>query len=177
MGISSNFGNVDWEKLAEGWPFEMAVDWVRVYQDPDAYDVGCDTEDYPTSDYINRHLEAYTNPNLTIWGYTPEEGGYQSPWPKNKLYSKGCGTTANRMYPGDPDQAEVLAPNISSKSVTLGVYSYVEASTGGYVQSITKTAPNPTESGATNIHEALTTPGLARRSSVPEQPTEVSESQ
>ncbi|WFC97770.1 hypothetical protein MYAM1_000489 [Malassezia yamatoensis] len=177
LGVSSNFGSVDWKKLGEGWPFEMAVDWVRVYQDPDAYDVGCDTEDYPTKDYIDRHIEAYTNPNLTIWGYTPKEGGYQSPWPKNKLYSKGCGTTANRMYPGDPDQAEVLAPNISSKSVTLGVYSRVEASTGGRVQTITKTTPNPTELGATDIHRATSTAGLHRRSSAPEHPTEASDSQ
>ena len=48
-------------------PGKMRVDWIRVYQDPDNLSVGCDPKDRPTMDYISRHIEAYTNPNHTLW--------------------------------------------------------------------------------------------------------------
>lgn len=171
LGISNNFGSVEWDDLADGWPFEMSVDWVRVYQDPDLMDedsIGCDTPGYPSKDYIERHLEAYTNPNLTIWGYTREEGGYPAQWPKNKLYSKGCDTTADRSRPGDPDQPEVLAPIIASRSVTLGVYSWSASRGGGGEQVITKQTPIPGEPGARSTLHA--TPN-AKRSMVRAVPT------
>lgn len=31
-------------------------------------------KDFPTKDYIDRHMEAYTNPNLTVWGGRKDRG-------------------------------------------------------------------------------------------------------
>lgn len=76
----------------------MDIDWVRVYQHGEPR-IGCDPPNFPTKDYINRHIEAYTNSNLTLWGNTREEGGYANPWPKNRLYPGGCDTPPSR-YPG-----------------------------------------------------------------------------
>ncbi|KAL4400908.1 O-glycosyl hydrolase [Malassezia pachydermatis] len=118
LGISKNFGNIDWANLIDGFPFELAVDWVRVYQDPDdtEADIGCDPDDMPTKDYINKYIEAYTNPNLTLWGNTAEEGGYGKLWPRNRLYTKGCSGTQSRL-PGDPDRLVKASP-VSSAFVT-----------------------------------------------------------
>ncbi|KAJ7877892.1 beta-glucan synthesis-associated protein-domain-containing protein [Mycena olivaceomarginata] len=72
---SLNFGFIDFDHLT--FPAVMRVDWVRIYQDPDNVQVGCNPADYPTADYINQYMEAYTNANLTTWvgfppGYTQE---------------------------------------------------------------------------------------------------------
>lgn len=72
-------------------PGVMKVDYVRVYQrteelSPDG--LSCDPKGYPTADYIERHIEAYTNPNLTTWtkqGGLGGPAGYQ--WPKNSAVS------------------------------------------------------------------------------------------
>ena len=119
LGISRNFGTIDWTQIMKGFPFEMSIDWVRVYQDPDdpEADVGCDPKDMPTSDYINKYIEAYTNANFTLWGNSAEEGGYQQYWPRNRLYWKGCSGTKSRL-PGDPDRPMVSAPFIPSAAVT-----------------------------------------------------------
>ena len=143
LGMSNNFGGIDWDNLNKLWPFEMVIDWVRVYQDPEAINVGCDTPDYPTKDYIEKHIEAYTNSNLTLWGNTPEEGGYGAEWPLNRLYSKGCKGTRSTQ-PGDADQPSAVAPNIASSSVTIGIYSTRE----GQDPSITKHTPIPGAPGA-----------------------------
>lgn len=92
LGISRAFGAVEWKTIAKNFPYVMAVDWIRVYQDPDDPEahVGCDPEDMPTAEYINRHIEAYTNPNLTAWGGVREKGGYGAYWPRNRLYVDGC---------------------------------------------------------------------------------------
>ncbi|KAK7060394.1 hypothetical protein VNI00_001159 [Paramarasmius palmivorus] len=82
LGMSRNFGDVDLEHLT--FPNHMRVDWVRVYQNPKNINIGCDPKDFPTQDYINQHLEAYQNPNLTTW-----VDDYKQPWPKNSLVS-GC---------------------------------------------------------------------------------------
>ena len=42
---------IDYDDLT--FPATMSVDYVRVYQDPDNINVGCDPEDYPTADYIS----------------------------------------------------------------------------------------------------------------------------
>ncbi|THH34124.1 hypothetical protein EUX98_g167 [Antrodiella citrinella] len=65
LGMSTNFGPVDLEHLP--FPVTMKVDYVRVYQDPDQINYGCDPKDFPTEAYINQYIEAYTNPNLTTW--------------------------------------------------------------------------------------------------------------
>ncbi|WVO15881.1 hypothetical protein L204_103546 [Cryptococcus depauperatus] len=59
-------------------PAEMLVDYVRVYQRPEGK-LGCDPKDRPTADYIERHLNAYSNANLTTW----DAAGYT--FPKNSL--------------------------------------------------------------------------------------------
>lgn len=118
----------------------MSVDWVRVYQDPDHIDYGCDTDDWPTADYINKHKEAYTNSNFTVWGYTREDGGYPAQWPKNRLYTKGCDTKADRSRPGDPDRMRKIAPVIQSDAVTSGV---------GNDKTITNSVPHPGAPGST----------------------------
>ena len=41
----------------------MRFDYVRIYQDPDKINMGCDPTDYPTIQYIREHEVAYTNPN------------------------------------------------------------------------------------------------------------------
>jgi hypothetical protein len=99
-GMSSSFANVEFDKLAALFPAKMRIDWyvthrpalrlrgliesffrIRVWQDPDCEDcsVTCDPPDYPTTDYIEKHKEAYMNPNLTSW----EDSGFS--WPKNTL--------------------------------------------------------------------------------------------
>ncbi|TFK18205.1 beta-glucan synthesis-associated protein SKN1 [Coprinopsis marcescibilis] len=82
LGISPNFGAIDFEQLT--FPSTMSVDYVRVYQHPDRINVGCDPVDFPTSAYIETYKEAYTNPNLTTWEQ------FEQPWPKNRLMPGGC---------------------------------------------------------------------------------------
>ncbi|TCD62780.1 hypothetical protein EIP91_006424 [Steccherinum ochraceum] len=65
LGMSRNFGVVDLEHLT--FPATMKVDYIRIYQDPDNINIGCDPEDFPTQAYINQYIEAYTNPLLTTW--------------------------------------------------------------------------------------------------------------
>ncbi|KAJ6456683.1 beta-glucan synthesis-associated protein [Mycena sanguinolenta] len=78
LGMSPAFGFVDVEHLT--FPSTMRLDWVRVYQDPDNINIGCDPPEAPTSAYINTYIEAYTNPLLTTW-----KDDYGQPFPKNKL--------------------------------------------------------------------------------------------
>ncbi|KAF8603602.1 beta-glucan synthesis-associated [Ceratobasidium sp. AG-I] len=82
LGISPNFGGIDWDHLV--FPTWMLVDWVRVYQPKGQYNVGCDPPDFPTAEYINTYPEAYTNPNLTTW-----VDDYKQVVPKNRLVD-GC---------------------------------------------------------------------------------------
>lgn len=108
LGMSKNFGSFDWDDLGKLWDeygsFKMLVDWVRVYQDEDKISddsISCNPRDFPTKEYIERHMPAYTNPNLTVWG--KEKGGYQAEWPRNRLYANGKGCEAKRIgKPGDP---------------------------------------------------------------------------
>ena len=51
LGMSENFGFVDVDHLP--FPSTMRVDYVRVYQDPDNKNWGCDPDDFPTAAYIN----------------------------------------------------------------------------------------------------------------------------
>lgn len=67
----------------------MHIDYVRVYQRSDMLNIGCDPEDYPTYDYIEKHKTAYMNRNMTIWEHylnSPEGSKYR--WPKNRLLDK-----------------------------------------------------------------------------------------
>ncbi|CAL1705276.1 unnamed protein product [Somion occarium] len=78
LGMSTNFGDVDLGHLH--FPATMKVDWIRVYQDPDAINIGCDPPNFPTAAYIEGYIEAYTNPNLTTW-----RDDYKQPFPKNSF--------------------------------------------------------------------------------------------
>lgn len=82
LGMSTNFGDVDLDHLT--FPAIMLIDWIRVYQDPDNINIGCDPEDYPTADYIATYSGAYTNPNYTTW-----TDDYGQTVPKNSLVD-GC---------------------------------------------------------------------------------------
>lgn len=72
FGMSSGFAVVDWNDLQ--WPATMLIDYIRVYQRAEGK-LGCDTDDRPTANYINNHMNAYTNPNFTVWS----EAGYTFP--------------------------------------------------------------------------------------------------
>lgn len=48
------------------YPSTMHIDYIRVYQPSDKVNYGCDPEGYPTSNYINQYIEAYTNPNISV---------------------------------------------------------------------------------------------------------------
>uniref|UniRef100_A0A8H7XY82 GH16 domain-containing protein n=1 Tax=Psilocybe cubensis TaxID=181762 RepID=A0A8H7XY82_PSICU len=78
LGMSKNFGSIDFEHLT--FPTSMRIDYIRVYQDMHRVNIGCDPTDFPTADYINTYIEAYTNPNLTTW-----RGDYGKPFPKNSF--------------------------------------------------------------------------------------------
>ncbi|TKY84686.1 hypothetical protein EX895_006588 [Sporisorium graminicola] len=117
LGISQNFGTPDWRRLR--FPATMSVDWVRVYQDPDAENVGCDPPDFPTADYIERHKAAYSNANYTVWGGTAQEGGYGAYWPKNRLYPEGC-AAPNSTQPGSPVQPYPQASPVPSDQIAIG---------------------------------------------------------
>lgn len=81
LGISNNWAYIDWPSL--NFPVQMHVDYVRIYQPEDAVSMTCDPEDYPTYDYIQNHLNIYSNSNITSFA----KGGYK--FPKNKLVN-GC---------------------------------------------------------------------------------------
>ena len=63
--MSPGFVPIDFKHLK--FPATMRVDYIRVYQDPNEKNIGCDPKDFPTQDYINTYIEAYKNPNLTTW--------------------------------------------------------------------------------------------------------------
>ncbi|KAG8861387.1 hypothetical protein FRB91_008253 [Serendipita sp. 411] len=82
LGISLGFSlEIDFTALT--FPAYMKVDWIRIYQYEDEINVSCDPPSHPTSNYIDRYIEAYTNPNLTTWSRAAEDGGYEQPWPRN----------------------------------------------------------------------------------------------
>ncbi|RLV95946.1 Beta-glucan synthesis-associated protein SKN1 [Spathaspora sp. JA1] len=80
LGISNSWAYINWPSLV--FPSTMRIDYVRVYQPENQVNMGCDPDGYPTSDYIEQHLNIYSNANLTSF----EKGGYT--FPKNKL--TGC---------------------------------------------------------------------------------------
>jgi hypothetical protein len=115
LGISENFGTVDFENLI--FPAIMKVDYIRVYQPVNKINIGCDPKGFPTSAYIDEYIDgafffcscaahthfpalAYMNPNLTTWVCVPHyvdvpylfvdrscafRDDYKQPFPKNKL--------------------------------------------------------------------------------------------
>jgi hypothetical protein len=87
LGMSPGWQAINLPSMT--FPTEMLIDYVRIYQRKGHENVGCSPDDYPTAEYINNHLEAYTNPNLTSWrGGVPGGAGYS--WPRNGLYYGSC---------------------------------------------------------------------------------------
>ncbi|KAH7322095.1 glycoside hydrolase family 16 protein [Rhizoctonia solani] len=78
LGMSYNFGPIDFKHLV--FPAYMLVDYIRVYQPANQRNIGCSPPDFPTEEYINTYIEAYTNPNLTTW-----VDDYKQRMPKNRL--------------------------------------------------------------------------------------------
>lgn len=86
LAMSSGFSHPEWGNI--NFPGIFKIDWIRLYQDEGQEAVGCDPPDYPTKAYIERHWEAYHNPNMTTW--TEPRGfhiGYGHAFPKNRLTS------------------------------------------------------------------------------------------
>ncbi|KAF9013422.1 glycoside hydrolase family 16 protein [Cyathus striatus] len=82
LGMSPSFQKQDFKHLT--FPVSMFIDYVRIYQREGVKNgVTCDPPNRPTSDYIERHMQAYTNPNLTTWA---QAGNL---FPRNSLYD-GC---------------------------------------------------------------------------------------
>ena len=54
LGISPNFGFIDFEHLT--FPTIMSVDYVRVYQNPDNINIGCEPDGFPTQAYIEKYV-------------------------------------------------------------------------------------------------------------------------
>ena len=67
FGMSPGFSALNLTGIATLLPATMRFDYIRVYQDPSMTSVTCDPPGYPTTDYIQSHIEAYTNPNKTHW--------------------------------------------------------------------------------------------------------------
>ncbi|KAF8886596.1 beta-glucan synthesis-associated [Gymnopilus junonius] len=78
LGISPTWQTINLNTMT--FPAEMKVDYVRVYQRKGQTNTGCNPPDYPTTDYINKHMEAFTSVNYTAWPYDK---------PKNSMYD-GC---------------------------------------------------------------------------------------
>jgi hypothetical protein len=53
LGISPNFGDIDFEHLT--FPTRLIIDYIRVYQHSNAINIGCDPQDFPTENYINAY--------------------------------------------------------------------------------------------------------------------------
>jgi beta-glucanase (GH16 family) len=69
LGMSPTFAEILDEQLKKLYPATMRIDYIRIYQDEGAENliVTCDPKDYPTTEYIRKHPEAYNNPNHTSW--------------------------------------------------------------------------------------------------------------
>ncbi|KAL7421019.1 hypothetical protein Q5752_003903 [Cryptotrichosporon argae] len=80
LGLSENFGAIDYTGLASQWPVEMHIDYIRVYQDPNNKNIGCDPADRPTAAYIASMPDAYSDPNITVFDQIPN-----AVKPKNSL--------------------------------------------------------------------------------------------
>ncbi|CAH2355811.1 beta-glucan synthesis-associated protein Kre6p [[Candida] railenensis] len=80
MGMSNSWAYIDWSSIH--FPLNFKIDYIRLYQPEDAINLTCDPADYPTYQYIEEHLNAYSNVNFTSW----KEAGYT--FPKHKL--NGC---------------------------------------------------------------------------------------
>ncbi|KZV69173.1 glycoside hydrolase family 16 protein [Peniophora sp. CONT] len=91
MGLATNWQKIELETMI--FPATMLVDYVRVYQrkgaSSDNVNIGCDPPNFPTMKYIEDHMTAYTNANLSLWAGDASVGGAGYTKPKNSMYD-GC---------------------------------------------------------------------------------------
>lgn len=80
LGLSYSWSNIQW--LTLDFPAILEIDYIRIYQPKGKTSVTCDPKNYPTSRYIEKHMNAYSNSNLTSW----QDAGYT--FPKNRLTHK-----------------------------------------------------------------------------------------
>ncbi|CAD6895968.1 unnamed protein product [Tilletia controversa] len=117
LAISSAWSQQDWENLI--FPATMSIDYIRLYapasMDPNTA-ISCDPATAPTADYIERHAQAYNNPNLTIWGGEAENGGYEQTWPRNSLNPRGCSAPKSKL-PGSPVDPNPKAPYVPASEI------------------------------------------------------------
>lgn len=66
LGMAESFAGIN-GSIADYMPGVMRFDYVRIYQDPDNISLTCDPPGYETTEYIEKHPEAYKNPNKTTW--------------------------------------------------------------------------------------------------------------
>lgn len=83
LGVASSFSYVSWDSLT--FPAIMLVDYIRVWQDEDKINLGCNPEKFPTSEYIARNPEIYSNQNLTSFLGDRRDGGFGGTFPGNKM--------------------------------------------------------------------------------------------
>ena len=67
FGMSPSFTFLNLTGIEKVLPATMRFDYVRVYQNPNSQSVTCDPQGYETTPYISAHMDAYTNPNKTLW--------------------------------------------------------------------------------------------------------------
>src|ERR1700761_4522096 len=67
FGMSNGFAWLDIPGLEALMPATMRIDYIRLYQQNGGESVTCDPLGFETTEYISRHMAAYTNPNLTRW--------------------------------------------------------------------------------------------------------------
>jgi len=86
LAMAPNFEEPDYVNLP--LPATMRIDYVRIYQREDVREgVTCNPRNRPTTDYIERHIEAYSNPNVTRWPWAKfTETGENYTVPRNRLY-------------------------------------------------------------------------------------------
>ncbi|ODQ80537.1 glycoside hydrolase family 16 protein [Babjeviella inositovora NRRL Y-12698] len=71
LGLSYSWNYIDWPSLR--FPATLEIDYIRLYQQESHISLTCDPEGHPTTEYIDQHLNAYMDANLTSWlaaGYT-----------------------------------------------------------------------------------------------------------
>lgn len=66
LGMAYSFAPVN-DSIKSYMPGIMRFDYIRIYQDPDDVSVTCDPPGYETTEYIEKHPEAYNNVNKTTW--------------------------------------------------------------------------------------------------------------
>ncbi|ESK95791.1 glycoside hydrolase family 16 protein [Moniliophthora roreri MCA 2997] len=68
FGMAASFQAQDYKHMQ--FPAHMYIDYVRIYQREGTRSsdgLTCDPPSHPTKNYIDKHIQAYTNPNLTTW--------------------------------------------------------------------------------------------------------------